>query len=369
MVNCDSSSMISIDARLIHSSGIGTYLSNLLPLVIDEFKEYRLSLLGNTQKLLKLSWVKDKKINVVDLRSSIYSLSEQIELVRAIPQETILFWSPHYNIPLFYKGKLLVTIHDVCHLAMPEYFGGLHKQLYAKLMFKAIQNKADAILCDSWFTKFELERFKIPVKQPVFPIHLGIDADWASLDKGNSPCLHNNPYLIYVGNIKPHKNLSRLLKAFELIVNRIPHNLICVGKKEGFITGDSQIASQTAQLEGRVFFTGHVSEQVLKAYFVHADALVLPSLYEGFGFPPLEAMACGCPAIVSNVASLPEVCGEAALYFDPLKPQDIADKILKLLTNQSLQEELRRNGHEQAKQFSWEKCARETLEVIQSILA
>jgi len=351
------------------SSGIGTYIRNLLPQIVASFPSVDYYLLGNKKDFQILPREQCEKAKFIYVNSPIYSLSEQVEFFYKIPNNTSLFWSPHYNIPLLYNGKLLVTIHDVCHLAMPEYFGGFHKQLYAKLMFKAIQNKADAILCDSEFTKLELERFKIPSNQTVYPIHLGISPDWISLNKIGFPRPHEKPYLIYVGNIKPHKNLGRLLEAFKLIKDKIPHDLFCLGKKEGFITGDQQIASRITELNNRVFFPGHVSDPVLKAYFVHADALVLPSLYEGFGFPPLEAMACGCPTIVSNVASLPEVCGDAALYCDPLNPQDIADKILKLLNNTSLQEELRQKGLEQSKQFTWEKCARETLEVIQGILS
>lgn len=359
--------VISIDLRMIQASGIGTYLKNLISKIITTFPIYKVNLLGKVEQMHQLNSVQCREIEFINCLSPIYSIAEQYELYQKIPSDTTLFWSPHYNIPLFYRGKLLVTIHDVFHLAMPHYVGGFHKYFYAKAMFTALRYKADAILCVSNFTANELARLTGIKQKKIHVIYNGVDRPWFNVQKGQNPC--SKPFLFYVGNVKPYKNLLTLLEAFELIMDKIPHDLIIIGKKEGFITGDNVVFHRASSLGNRVRFAGYVKDDVLRQYFVHADALVFPSLYEGFGLPPIEAMACGCPVIVSNAASLPEVCGDAALYCDPYSPEDIANKIQLLMNDANLRESLRQKGLERAKQFTWEKCARETFAVIEKVLS
>lgn len=359
--------MITIDLRLINASGMGTYLRNIIPTVIETFGDSKFNLIGNAEELQQFPWTARNNINLIDCKSPIYSIREQLEMIRKIPKDTTLFWSPHYNIPLLYRGKLLVTVYDVFHLAMPHLVGGMHKRLYAKLMFNAVCRKADAIITISHFTKQELNRLVGCKNQKIYPIHLGVAESWFSIKPTTNP--HSKPYLLYVGNVKPHKNLSNLVKAFELIYRNIPHDLVIIGKKEGFITGDSETISLASKLGDRVYFTGHVNDEALKQYIVHADALIFPSFYEGFGLPPLEAMAAGCPVIVSEAASLPEVCGNAVLYCNPYRYEDIAGKIMEILNNESLRNELRSKGIAHARKFSWEKCCIETCNVISNLVA
>jgi len=360
-------SVLTIDLRMLRASGIGTYLVHLIPLVVTNHPEIKFNLLGRVEELLQYPWVEGKNIVLFNCCSRIYSIAEQLELFQKIQKETTLFWSPHYNIPLLYRGKLLVTVHDVCHLAMPHLTGGIHKQVYAKGMFSALSHKANSILCVSKFSKDEMLRVTGNNHPSIHFVYNGISSQWFHIQKQQNP--HQKPYLLFVGNVKPHKNLGRLLQAFHLVFDKLPHDLLLVGKKEGFLTGDPYVAAMAAELSDRVHFTGYVDDKVLQQYFVHADALIFPSLYEGFGLPPLEAMACGCPVIVSDAASLPEVCGDAALYCNPYSPEDIATKISILIANPSLREELRQKGLERAKQFSWEKCAHETFAVIKKTLS
>lgn len=135
-----------------------------------------------------------------------------------------------------------------------------------------------------------------------------------------------------------------------------------------FITGDTIIDKKATSLKQRVHFTGYVDNKLLHQYYVYAETLVFPSLYEGFGLPPIEAMACSCPVIVSNSASLPEVCGDAAVYCDPYSVEDLAHKIEMLLAEKGLQEVMRLKGIERAKRFSWDKAAKKTCEVIEDLL-
>jgi len=360
------SPVITVDVRMLHASGIGTYLCHLLPLVISYHPKVKFNLLGKVEELGQYSWTEAENVVLSDCSSPIYSVAEQFKLFQRIPSETNLFWSPHYNIPLLYSGKLLVTVHDVCHLAMPHLTGGLHKQIYAKGMISALSYKANAILCVSNFSKHEVLRMAGNNPLRVHSVYNGVSAQWFHIQKEQKP--HKKPYLLFVGNVKPHKNLGRLLQAFQLVFEKLPHDLLLVGKKEGFLTGDHYVAAKAAELSDRVHFTGYVEDKALQQYFVHADALVFPSLYEGFGLPVLEAMACGCPVLASKAASFPEVCGDAALYCDPYSPEDIAEKISLLIADPSLREELRHKGRKRARQFSWEKCARETFAVIETVL-
>ena len=349
---------------MINASGIGTYLQNIVPLIISHFPDVNFHLLGKKQELKKIDLTK-KNVALTNCQSPIYSISEQIELPRKIPKDTHIYWATHYNIPFVNYPKLLVTIYDLFHLAMPELVGGLHKRLYAKYMFARVFKRANAIFTISNFTKNEFIRL-LGNRQGIYPIPLGVEESWFGIQ--NMEQIYPRPYLLFVGNVKPHKNLTGLIDAFELVANKIPHDLVIVGKKDGFITGDKLITSKANKLGARITFTGHVEDEILKRYFTQADAFIFPSLYEGFGLPPLEAMAAGCPVLVSSRASLPEVCGNAAIYFDPLDPVDIADKILKLLNDSLLKETLIIAGKKRAREFTWEKCATKTSEIISRIL-
>jgi glycosyltransferase involved in cell wall biosynthesis len=141
-----------------------------------------------------------------------------------------------------------------------------------------------------------------------------------------------------------------------------------VGKKEGFITGDETLFSVEGNYLDRITFTGKVSDNELKKYVVQADVFIFPSIYEGFGLPPLEAMAAGTPVVSANTASIPEICGNAALYFDPYNIDEMAEKILQMLNNKTLRDEYIERGKERAKLFKWEKTAKQSVLVIENML-
>lgn len=359
---------LTIDARMLKNAGVGTYIRSLVPRLIALRPDWRFYLMGRKEEMVSLAWSAGSTVGMVECAPPIYSIQEQIKLPRAIPNDTDLFWSPHYNIPLFYKGKLLVTVHDVFHLDMPEFTGGLHKRLYARTLFSALRRKADAVLCVSQFTRERLLAQTGAGKADPVAVYNGVDESWSNFDKGERP--HPKPYLLYVGSVKPHKNLVGLVRAFETLLERIPHDLMIVGKKDGFITGDKRVLDAAKRLGDRVQFTGEFDyeDPLFRRYYAHADALVLPSFYESFGLPALEAMACGCPAIVSRAAALPEIYGDAAAYFDPRDPRDMAERILSVVTDEKAREDLKSKGLKRAKLYSWEKCAEGTLRVIESVL-
>ena len=356
---------LSIDARMINASGIGVYVRNLLPRIIALSNDFLIYLLGSYDELNKYGWAANDHVKIINCDKPIFSIAGQLEVIKKMPKDTKLFWSPNFIIPIFSKGKVLATVHDVFHLAMPEYLS-MPVRASARILFEVLQHKADKIICVSHFSARELVRLTRIPEEKIQVIYNGVDNSWFHVTPKDNP--YNRPYLLFVGNVKPHKNLSALLKAFSMLKDKIDHDLVVVGKREGFLTPDNNLenAINNYNLHERVHFTGYIEDDLLKQYYVFADALVFPSLYEGFGLPPLEAMACGCPVIVSNAASLPEVCGDAALYFDPYRPEDIADKIMILLNDNALKAELKKKGKERALYFTWDKSAQETIRVIKN---
>lgn len=356
---------IAIDMRMVRHSGIGTYLRSLFPRLRALRPADRFCLLGLPERLQEQFGAPGAGVEHAPWQSPIYSVREQLRGPGCIGKGVDLLWSPHYNIPLLRRGPLVVTVHDTFHLAMPELVGGVHRRLYARVLFGAVAKKADAIICVSRFTADELVRLAGADARKIRVVPNGVDEAWFRLRRLRRP--HSRPYLLFVGNVKPNKNLRRLVTAYESLAAGIEQDLVIVGQREGFLTADSQVAALAAKLPERVRFTGYVDQATLEQYFAHAEALVFPSLYEGFGLPPLEAMACGCPVIASRAASLPEVCGEAALYFDPREPAQIAAAIRRLVEDRGLRHELVHRGAERARAFSWDASAALTSEVFEEV--
>jgi glycosyltransferase involved in cell wall biosynthesis len=358
----DSMRHIIVDARMAGDSGIGTYISNLLPRLAARRPEWRFTVLGDPDRLRALPWPQDANVEFRECRSRIYTAREQVELhAKALPRPD-LFWSPNYNIPLAYGGPLLVTIHDVAHLALPEFAAGFQKQLYARTMFAATRRRATAILCDTAFTREEYFRLVGKPRGEIHVVHLGVDDSWRGA--ASLASVRSRPYIISVGNVKPHKNLGTLVRAFARIKDSIPHDLVIVGRREGLRTADQAVETLAGTLDGRVEFTGEIPLSRLQAYVAHAAALVAPSLYEGFGFPPLEAMAAGCPVITSRIGTHQEVCGDGVEYCDPRDESDMGRCIQHVLADQGLRTTLRERGTRRVAEFTWNQCAEQTSTVI-----
>ena len=359
---------LTVDSRMVMAAGIGTYLRHLLPRLMAKSPDWKYFLLGRPEELGEFPWARSPQATLIPYSRPIYSPWEQWEILQRIPRETDLYWQPHYNIPLFYGGRLLVTVHDLLYLDEPGIPGGFHKQLYARLMFSSLRKKADGILCVSGYTKERLLFHTGKGKAEPEVVYNGIDESWFSPVKAGRP--HDKPYLLYVGSVKPHKNLARLAEAFRSISSKIPHDLLIVGKKEGLITGDPKALAAAEKLGARVRFTGDFDHEDprFRQFYLGAEALILPSLYEPFGLPALEAMACGCPVLLSNAPALPEVYGDAAEYFDPRDAAAMARKIEKVLGDPVLRESLVKKGLERARLYHWDKSADKTFAVIRKII-
>lgn len=358
---------ISIDLRMYRMAGIGRYLQTLMPEVVPHLTARRIRILGDPAELAGEPWMGDHRLELRSFRAPIFSVSEQVQSIAAI-QGGDLLWAPQYNIPLLHRGMLVVTIHDLCQLAHPDSLGSDLQRWYARHLLSVVARRASAILCVSEFTRQEIEQYLHVKKERLFVTYPGRGLDINSV-RGAESHYSGPRYLLAVGNVKAHKNLRRLVEAFARVRDRIPHELLIVGKREGMLNADLTFKGASTLLEGRIRFTGHISDEELRGLYQNATALVFPSLYEGFGFPALEAMSQGCPVACSNVASLPEIVGDAALLFDPMSIDAIAEAIVKITCDMDLRRKLIYCGHRRVTQFDARVCGRRTAAVINAVLS
>lgn len=353
---------IIVDARMVASSGIGTYVRNTLSRIVEARPGWRFILLGDRGRLADVG--ASRNVEIRDADAPAYSLREQLAFARLDVRRADLFWAPHYNIPLVRTPRLVVTVHDVMHLTLPEYRNRWVRRQYATTMYTEVRRRASAVICVSDFTRRELERV-VGTGPATHVVHNGVHPSW--FDVSRAP---GRPYIVFVGLAKPHKNLFGLLQAFATIRDRVPHELVIVGSnRDALRTSDPRIEEASAALNGFVRFAEHLDLSSLQQCVAGADALVQPSFCEGFGLPPLEAMAAGTPCLVSRIEPLVEVCGDAVMYCDPRDPADIARRLLELLQSQEARQQLRSRGRERARAFSWDRSATETLAVFEQVLS
>ncbi len=345
-----------IDARMLDSSGIGTYIRSLL-LRIKE--AYRIRLIVGRESFSE--YPEFHCFDPIFVSAPIYSIQEQIELALRIPKSD-LFWSPHFNIPLLpiRAKKRLVTIHDVFFLAFLRDLS-LPKQLYARLFFKAAAEFSSHIITDSLFSQNEIGKYIGVSQHKISTIPLGVDSELFA----GSGCIRlkiPTKYILYVGNFAPHKNICRLIQSLDLLPEDV--HLVLAGRE----SNSEDLKAEIQKRKGRITVCGKVSREELVWLYQNAEMLVHPSYYEGFGLTPLEAMISGCPVVVSKAASLPEVCGDAAVYVDPFCVKSIAEGIVAVWNNFSLRNQLKEKGKIRAQLFNWDDVAQRHIAVFENIL-
>jgi glycosyltransferase involved in cell wall biosynthesis len=267
--------------------------------------------------------------------------------------------------------KKITTIYDIMAFYFPEVSGFITRYRYKILLPRTLKT-SDKIIVISHNTKKDLmNRFKIP-ENKIKVIYLAANENYKPLNENEIIKIKqkynlNYSFILYVGGLAPNKNVERLIKAYyKLKKLDIKHKLIITGVKRYRYKSIFETIEKL-NLQKDVIFTGYVPDEDLPALYNAADLFVYPSLYEGFGLPPLEAMACGTPVITSNTSSLPEVVGDAGIMVNPYDVDELANKMYEVLTNEGLRKELSKKGLERAKLFSWKKCAEEHLKVYEEV--
>lgn len=357
---------LTIDARISSWTGIGRYIKSLLPYLCTKCDVTVL-----TGKYTDLSGINDLNIKQIRLASGLYSVGEQMEFCARVCSCDV-FWSPHYNIPMLpvRAAKRAVTIHDVCY---PSYYG-LSKPLkyvYSKTMLNAAVRLSHKIITVSDFSKNEIIRLTGAKAEKILMTPNGINKNVFTVmsdtekQKAREALRLPEKYILYVGNTRPHKNLLNLIRAFADIRDC---KLVIAGCGYEHVMADRKlrVCIEKSQTMDRLMFTDRLPDTDLASLYNLASALVIPSYYEGFGLPAVEAQACGCPVIASDLASLPEVGKDSFMFFDPSKPDEISYAIRLVMNNDQMQKELVKKGYENTKRFSWEKTAEDILAFIEN---
>jgi glycosyltransferase involved in cell wall biosynthesis len=361
---------IGIDARKLHDFGIGTYIRNLLRHLarIDHETEYVLFCRPGDRP--SLGALGENFRTVVETAGN-YSVAEQLRVPLALRREGVtLFHAPHYVLPPLVACRSVVTIHDCIHLMFPQYLPNRLAHTYARMSISLAARRATRVLTVSESSKRDILRFvdappeKIDVIYNAYDERFGVEPREEDVVRVRERYQLHDEFVLYAGNVKPHKNLERLIQAFDLVRRRgLDHlKLVLIGDEISRYAALRR-AVHRHQLHKYVRFLGYLPETTLAVMYRLAGVFVFPSLYEGFGLPPLEAMASGTPVVTSNVSSLPEVAGEAAVLVDPYEPTAIADGIYRVLTDESLRRNLRQRGLARASQFSWEASVRRVRDI------
>lgn len=381
---------IGIDARFLGSKqkGLGRYVQELV-----ENLEKVVNLKGNGDLefvifLRKDNWKnyhpKDYRFRKVLADYKWYSLKEQIFLPFVINKEKLdLMHFPHFNVPVFYFRPFIITVHDLILKRFPtrkastlNLLSYYFKNLAYSLVISIALKRAKKIISVSYFTKKDiLKYFKINPKK-IIVIYEGVVGQPI---KNNSQKNKNflkekygikKDYLLYVGNAYPHKNLENLIDAFSklVLIHKMDIQLVLVGQLDYFYKRLIVFSEGCPSLvAGSIIFTDYVDDSLLKVLYKNASLYVFPSLCEGFGLPPLEAMKYGTPVASSNATCLPEVLGKAAVYFNPNKSNDITLKVKTILKDKKIKDKLRSLGLNKSEEYSWKKTAKKTLKIYKSV--
>ena len=295
-----------------------------------------------------------------------------LEMLRAPPDVLLI---PSHVLPLIHPRRSVVTVHDLGHRYYPEAHTR-SQRWYLEWSTRYHVRCAAHLIADSEATKADLVRLYGAAPEGVTVAYLGVDAalqpvsEPEPLSRVRRKYGIDGPYLLYVGTLQPRKNLVRLIEAFGILARERaidPELVLVLAGKRGWLNEGISAAAEEIGIAGRVLVTGYVDEEDLAALYSGARLFVMPSLYEGFCLPVLEAMACGTAVACSNTSSLPEVVGDAAATFDPHSVQDMATAIRRVLEEEKLRAELVVRGRQRCRQFTWSACARTVIETLEQV--
>ena len=350
-----------IDARMVTENlhGIGRYTYELI-CGLNKKEDVIITLITNNIEESKKIFACLDNIKFIQMKSGFLSPMEVIELPLVLNKhKDCIFHSTSFSASPFIRIESYITIHDLNHLALPQYYSKI-KQYYYKFVVKPFAKKCKKIFTVSEFSKKEIIKWLNCDENKVIVTYNGIDEKFKKTDDKtilkNIQVKYSLPekFVLYIGNLKEHKNVETLIKSMNKVYGN--YKLIINGKANERI--DKVIKEY--MLKDRVQFIGYVDEDDLPCIYSLASVFVFPSLYEGFGLPPLEAMACGCPTIVANTSSLPEVVGDAAIKVESLDYDNIAYYINKLIEEDGKVNQIINSGDINVKRFRWDKMVDET---------
>lgn len=354
--------------------GTETYVRNLLEWIqrIDIETEYVVFTNRENHQTFSFESQRFRKVlcDVSARRKILRILWEQILFPGVVKRERLdVLFSPGYVIPVLIDRGNIVVVHDALYRRFPNLVS-LGKRMYWSMFVPLSVRKSRAVITDSDFSKSELRHFFPFASEKIFSVTLGVENGKVPARSETAEILKRlaveGTYVLCVSTLSPHKNLGRLLGAFKAVRGKMPDvQLVLAGKFER-AAGSLRRDVRALGLEGCVKILGYVDKHELECLYAAARLFVLPSLMEGFGFPVLEAMRAGCPVACSRTAALPEVGGNAARYFDPHNVDEMASVMEQLLYDEGLRNLCIERGKENVLRFSWERCARETILLIQN---
>jgi glycosyltransferase involved in cell wall biosynthesis len=358
---------IAIDVRKWQDYGIGTYVRNLVRHLARLDHETTYLLFCNETDEPTLRDLAGNFVPVVD-GSARYGLREHLSIPLKLRRlGASLLHSPHYVRPLLCSVPSVVTIHDCIHLLFPQYLPNRMAFRYARFMMGSAVRRSALVFTVSEASRADILRFypwtdpeKVIVVPNAIDAELLRDPGSEEMDRVRERYQLHGRFVLFAGNVKPHKNLERLIRAFARVRAQDGHEdlrLVLIGEDVSRY-GSLRRTVEEAGVRQDVRFFGFVPHGTLAALYRLAAAFAFPSLYEGFGLPPLEAMACGTPVLTSSVSSLPEVVGDGALLVDPYSEEAIARGLSRLLDDDDLRRELVERGRRRAAAFSWERSVR-----------
>jgi glycosyltransferase involved in cell wall biosynthesis len=358
--------LIVVDARKWNDSGIGRYLREVVPRVVARSRhDFVLATSRMSSDTASFSGLPTDASLLPDRPLTV---SEQWSLSRVNAGRNLL-WTPSLATPLLAHRPFVSTVHDVAQLALPpQAIGGRFVRAASLCHLKAIRRRAGLVLFNSEFTRAEFIRFVGHPEGESLVTPLGVGEDFLRVEShpGKLRYIGPAPYFLAIGNIKPHKNLLRLIRAFEAVADRLPHDLVLLGSASNLRTLDGRALAQIQRLSPRVKWISDVDDTRMRHFILGAVALICPSLYEGFGLTPLEGLAMGARVICSDIGAHREVCGPLGCYFDPHSVASIAESLIDAANRSAGDSTFSGRAIAHARTFTWDRTAGLTVDALDS---